>query len=339
MSSEFDGHNLVDIFVSEASDGMAVLNKALHPDDGDTVPSPAQLHEQYIVAHRIRGAAALYGYQGIAKMSERLEWLLEQAGTIREADWPQAVGAMREIVQGIQSQVTLIRQGQVEDLTVVERLSHRPMDGLRKPPEPHSSPAAVRHTPQDYLVPMLDAEVLSYFAPEAEEYLDTIDGLVRILETNPTDEDASYRLFRTAHTLKGSSYTVGFQVIGDVAHPMEECMVAVREGRAVVTGGLLRVMTQAVALIRLLLRRSPAHVSRFQSEIPSTLHLLKEVSQGQSVVLPTAPQAATHTSVEAPASPAPVADTNESPKLSDGFGAPFGPGSAVVFRARGTGIS
>lgn len=322
MSSEFDEHNLVGIFVTEASDGMAVLTKALHPDDGDRVPSPAQLHEQYIIAHRIRGAAALYGYQGIAKMSERLEWLLEQAATIPEANWPRAVGAMRKIVHGIQSQVELIHQGQGEDLAAVERYCAS-SDGfvtevheLQATAEP-ASPALS----QDYMVPVLDAEVLSYFAPEAEEYLDTIDGLVRILETNPTDEDASYRLFRTTHTLKGSSYTVGFQVIGDLAHPMEECMVAVREGRARVTGGLLQVMTQAAALIRLLLRRDPAYVSRFQNDIPSTLRLLKQLSNGESVVLPSgSSQAGTHVSVGTiPSLPASMAETNDSPKLADDY--------------------
>jgi chemosensory pili system protein ChpA (sensor histidine kinase/response regulator) len=290
MSSEFDEQNLVGIFVTEASDGMRVLTEALHPDGAGRLPTPQQLREQYIVAHRIRGAAALYGYQGIAKMSERLEWLLEQAATIPETDWVPAVAAMREIISGIQSQIELVQQGRGEDPKAVGRYcTSSDAFVTEASSEPGSHPPLEPEAPslsQEYLVPVLDAEVLSYFAPEAEEYLDTIDGLVKILESNPTDEDATYRLFRTAHTLKGSSYTVGFQVIGDVAHPMEDCMVAVREGRAPVSGGLLQVMTQAAAFIRLLLRRDPANVSRFQRDMPPLLRSLRQLSMGESVVMP-----------------------------------------------------
>ena len=64
MSSELDRQGLVDIFVAEASEAMDVLTKAFHPSDG-TTPTPAQLQEQYVWAHKIRGASALYGYRGV----------------------------------------------------------------------------------------------------------------------------------------------------------------------------------------------------------------------------------------------------------------------------------
>ncbi|MBD0315506.1 MAG: Hpt domain-containing protein [Nitrospiraceae bacterium] len=290
MSSEFDEQNLVGIFVTEASDGMRVLTQALHRDSAGRLPTPQQLQEQYIVAHRIRGAASLYGYQGIAKMCERLEWLLEQGATIPEGNWPSAVDAMGQLINGIQSQIELVQQGRMEEPEAVGRYCRSSDAFVAEAPSEASTtaaldPAAPSFT-EEYLVPVLDAEVLSYFAPEAEEYLDTIDGLIRILESNQIDEDAAYRLFRTAHTLKGSSYTVGFQAIGDIAHPMEDCMVAVREGRVRVGGPLLRVMSQATGLIRLLLRRDPAHLGPLQRDIPQVLQLFKRLSLGESVVLP-----------------------------------------------------
>ena len=57
MSAEFDQENLTGIFLAEAQDGMASLKAALDPPDGG-VPGPEQLHEQFIVAHRIRGGGA-----------------------------------------------------------------------------------------------------------------------------------------------------------------------------------------------------------------------------------------------------------------------------------------
>ena len=44
------------------------------------------------------------------------------------------------------------------------------------------------------------------------------------------DTDTIHQLYRVAHTLKGSAYTVGCEVVGDIAYPIETCMTAVREG-------------------------------------------------------------------------------------------------------------
>ncbi len=84
----------------------------------------------------------------------------------------------------------------------------------------------------EYLVPTIDAEVLSYFAPEADEYLQTLEVLTNRLRENPGDAETIQSLYRTAHTLKGSAHTIGFKVIGDIAHPIEACMIAVREARS-----------------------------------------------------------------------------------------------------------
>jgi chemosensory pili system protein ChpA (sensor histidine kinase/response regulator) len=285
MSSEFDQHNLVGSFVAEASDGMTVLTRALRPADGN-VPTPQQVQEQYIVAHRIRGAAALYGYSGVAQLSERLEAMLEQAPIIPDAEWPRAMGAMREIVQGVQSLVQSIGQGRTEDGGVVERCL-AVSEGLIPGTSSVASPVPVTSSAsEEYVFPVLNAEVLSYFVPEAEVYLDTIDDLIHTLRANMNDEDANYRLFRTAHTLKGSAYTVGFQVIGDIAHPMEDCMVAVREKRIQLSGDLLEVITQAAGIIRLILRRDLDSLNRLQEDVPTVMRFLSQLCDGEAVMLP-----------------------------------------------------
>ncbi len=294
MSAEFDRDNLMGIFVAEAVDGMAELKRALHPADG-SVPSPQQLHDRFIVAHRIRGAAALYGFVGVARLSERLELLFEQSCTISEADWVRAVGAMREIVQGVQLQLDVIGQGGAEDQVTIDRClavsegflsdtaAGDPALGEREGAvDGHHDARALLG--QEYLVPNVDEEVLSYFIPEALEYLDTIDGLIRGLQVCPNDDDAVYRLFRTVHTLKGSGHTVGFTIVGDIAYPMEECMGRVRERRIQLSDALFEGLTRAVGIIRLALRRDLAHVSQLQQDVPAAIGLLQQVRDGEDVV-------------------------------------------------------
>lgn len=289
MSAEFDSDNLMEIFVAEAVDGMAELKRALHPADG-SVPGPQLLHEQYIVAHRIRGAAALYGFAGIAQLSERLELLFEQSHLIPESNWARAVGAMREIVQGVQLQLDVIGQGGGEDQVTIERclavseefLSEEAgsLTASSESGDPVGDLNTEKPLSPEYLVPDVDGEVLSYFIPEALEYLDTIDGLIRTLQAHPNDEDAIYRLFRTAHTLKGSGHTVGFTVIGDLAYPMEECMGEVREHRIQLSDALFEGLTRAVGIVRVLLRREHGQVPQLQQDVPAAISLLEQLRDG-----------------------------------------------------------
>lgn len=273
MSAEFDRQNLISIFVLEVSDGMAALTQALHTSAG-TLPTPQQLAEQFIVAHRVRGAAALYGYQGVARLAERLEILLEQAGSIPAKQWSEAVADMRTLTQSIQVIVRAIGHGGSEDMGLVEGClaSTRTMDN---PTEASSliDPA--------YVLPPLDAEVLSYFQPEAEGYLSTIGDLLSGLRQDQSDEGTIERLFRAVHTLKGSAYTVEFVVVGDVTHPMEDCMIAIRDHRLQLTDDLLDAMSRAGDIIRTLLQRRPENVRQLQHDVPSIIQALVQLADGK----------------------------------------------------------
>jgi chemosensory pili system protein ChpA (sensor histidine kinase/response regulator) len=275
MGSEFDPHDLIGVFVAEAMEGMTALNDALHPL-GPGIPTPEQLHEQHIVAHRIRGAASLYGYGRIAQLSERLETMLEGGAKIPSARWPRAVDSMREIVRTIRTLVQSISQGEgekQEDGETAERCLASSSDLL---PVGETAAASASSVNPEYLRPVLDDEVLSFFLPEAHECLDAVDGLIQTLRANADDADARHRLFRAAHTLKGSAYTVGFQVVGDLAHPIEDCMIAVREGRLSLDHDLLERMAQAAGLIRAVLRRDQADLRLLQCDLATVICALRE---------------------------------------------------------------
>ncbi|MFZ1802463.1 MAG: Hpt domain-containing protein, partial [Nitrospira sp.] len=289
MSSEFDRQNLISIFVLEASDGLDALTKALHPSDGG-VPSPQELTDQYIIAHRICGAAALYGFSGVAQLAEHMETLLEQVVPTPMAQWDQTVDLMRNITQSLQGIVRAIGQGGAEDIEAVARCWN-----LIKQHEEEISNAtaflsSVTTASENYVLPELDAEILSYFIPEAQEYLSTIEELILALRSKRDEEDSIYRLFRATHTLKGSAYTVGYQVIGDVARPMEDYLVEVHEQRLPLGPNALDLMAKAAELIRLILQREPASLPKLQQDIPLLLNRLTLMSEGTA----TQPPPATH---------------------------------------------
>jgi chemosensory pili system protein ChpA (sensor histidine kinase/response regulator) len=282
MSSELDRQGLVEIFVVEASEAMDVLTKAFHPSDGAT-PTPAQLQEQYVWAHKIRGASALYGYEGLALMGALLESTLEEAPSIEASLWPKALEVLRGMVTSFASQLKVVAQEGAEDLSVSARWKVE-VAGLF-PSLPAEVPSEPTLLPPDYLVPTLDAEVLSYFAPEVDEYLQTMESLLHRLDQNSEDGETIHTLCRTAHTLKGSAHTIGFKVIGDVAHPVEDCMIAVREGRISLSSDLLGVIGRAVEVIRLLMRRDDGKMAQLQHDVPEVTQALAQIRNGEHITL------------------------------------------------------
>ena len=295
MSPELDRQNLIDIFVTEASEALGVLAKAFHPSDETTpIPTPTQLQEHYVWAHKIRGASGLYGYDGLALMGALLESTLEEAPSIETSLWPRTLEILRGIVTSLESQLKVIAGGGAEDPTISARWKCD-LAGLFSSPPTVALPDEPTLLAADYLVPTLDADVLSYFSPEVDEYLQTMESLLQRLRQDPDDGETIHTLLRTAHTLKGSAYTIGFKVIGDVAHPVEDCMIAVREGQISLSPDVLGAIGRAVEVIRLLMRRDDAKVAQLQHEVPDVTQVLAQIRNGE--------QSAATTQVAAPIAP------------------------------------
>lgn len=284
MSSEFDRQGLVDIFVTEASEALDLLTKAFHPSDG-TVPTPSQLQAQYVWAHKIRGASALYGYQGLALMGSLVESTLEAAPSIESSLWPKALEIMRGMVVSLKTQLKVVADGGAEALSVSARWKGE-VDGLFP-----SSPGAARSEPAvlavDYLVPTLDAEVLSYFSPEAQEYLDTMESLLHRLREDSKDEEATYKLCGMVHMLKESSFTIGFSVLCDVAQSLEDCVIAIRENRISLSLDTHGVIGRAINTLRLLMRRDNGMVARLQQDVPEVTQSLARICAGEHLTMVT----------------------------------------------------
>mgnify|MGYP003297866462 CR=1 FL=1 len=81
MSLEFDRQALVSIFTAEASDGLDKLSAAVSGPESDTVPAPDVMHQLFIVAHSLKGAAALYGYETASALAGILEKALRDEGS------------------------------------------------------------------------------------------------------------------------------------------------------------------------------------------------------------------------------------------------------------------
>src|SRR5438552_5542355 len=109
------------------------------------------------------------------------------------------------------------------------------------------------------------------------------------MKKDPTNTDTIHQLFRAAHTLKGSAYTVGFQAIGDLTHHLEDIMGAIRDGKMKVTAELTDLFCHAVDEVRLLLGRDPTKLPQIRQEFSPLQQRLQQTAVGQAEKAPAPP--------------------------------------------------
>jgi two-component system chemotaxis sensor kinase CheA len=89
------------------------------------------------------------------------------------------------------------------------------------------------------------SKYFSVFMDECREHLQLLnDGLLE-LENNP-DDTVLFRIFRSAHTLKGASATMGFNKMAKLTHVMEDLLSKIRSKEQTVTPEIISVLFQAV---------------------------------------------------------------------------------------------
>lgn len=89
-------------------------------------------------------------------------------------------------------------------------------------------------------------QYLEMFIEESKEHLQACNEHLLELEKNPSDIAIVNEVFRSAHTLKGMSATMGYEDIANLTHKMENVLDEIRNGHLHVTPELLDVVFTAV---------------------------------------------------------------------------------------------
>jgi two-component system, chemotaxis family, sensor kinase CheA len=83
------------------------------------------------------------------------------------------------------------------------------------------------------------------FIEEAKEHVDNLSKCLLTLEKEPQNQDVVNSLFRSAHTLKGSSGMMGYKDFQELTHAMEDVFDGMRKGNAP-TSAVISVMLECV---------------------------------------------------------------------------------------------
>lgn len=165
-------------------------------------------------------------------------------------------------------------------------------------------------------------EILEDFLVEAFELIEQIDHDLIELEARPDDLELLNSIFRVAHTVKGSSSFLNFDVLTKLTHKMEDVLNKARHGDLQITPDIMDVVLESVDKMKTLLNciRDNGNDTAIGMDIEPICARLAAVADGTAVQnSPTpeqsTPQAATPEQA-APSEPAQAAPAQAAPQAA-----------------------
>jgi len=126
-----------------------------------------------------------------------------------------------------------------EHIVALENLLLNPanlIDGQLPVASPHYEVLETEHVAGEDIVltaqvPKLNPELLRDFLIECHENLEQLDAFLVALEHEPNDRELLNSVFRTLHTIEGSSGFLSFRKVEAVAHAAENLLSELRAGQ------------------------------------------------------------------------------------------------------------
>lgn len=120
----------------------------------------------------------------------------------------------------------------------------------------------------------VENELLSLFQSELETQLATITTAFLIFEREPKNKNLLEKIMRALHTIKGAARTVNMMLIGDLAHTMEDCIVATQEDKFCFESKHFDLFFEAVDLLSKLRDTSSSDINQWLNLERTTLQSL-----------------------------------------------------------------
>lgn len=126
-------------------------------------------------------------------------------------------------------------------------------------------------------------EILEDFLIEAFEMIEQLDQDLIELENNPKDLDLLNRIFRVAHTIKGSSSFLNFNILTTLTHNMEDILNKARKEELIITPNVMDVVLESIDLMKnILISIRDTGSDKGDIDIDDVVQKLQNISQSES---------------------------------------------------------
>jgi len=126
-------------------------------------------------------------------------------------------------------------------------------------------------------------QYLEIFLEESKEHLQTCNEKLLELEQNPSDLTIINEIFRSAHTLKGMSATMGFEDLADLTHKMENVLDALRNEAIGVSSEIIDVLFLAMESLEEMVE-SIASGGDGKKNVTDLVNKLEMIEKGEDAV-------------------------------------------------------
>ncbi len=251
--------------------------------------------------HTIKGSSGFFAFKRLEKVAHAGESLL---GKIRDgklglnADMVTTLLAtldrLREIVRHVGSTGAESAGDDAELIAVLHALAEGRVVSPARRGAPAASPApaaprAVAPTPS---APSARATApapasagidsfLRDFLAESHENLDALDRAFIALEQTPADRNLLSNVFRTLHTLKGSSGFFAFHRLEKVAHAAESLLGKLRNGELLLSAAMTSALLDTVDGIRETLGHIEQTGQESAKDFSAHIETLRQLADGQ----------------------------------------------------------
>lgn len=120
----------------------------------------------------------------------------------------------------------------------------------------------------------MNNQYLDVFLEEAKEHIENLNKYLLELENNPSQEIVD-EIFRSAHTLKGMSGTMGFTQLLELTHEMENLLQEIRSQEISVNEHIIDTLLKSVDILEELIHDVEEHGQEQERDIHMVLQMLK----------------------------------------------------------------
>jgi len=128
-------------------------------------------------------------------------------------------------------------------------------------------------------------EILEDFLVEAFELIEQLDQDLVELDSRPEDLELLNSIFRVAHTIKGSSSFLSFDILTKLTHHMEDVLNKARKGELKLNEDIMDVVLESIDMMKTLLHciRDNGNDTAIGMDLADIITRLEAVSEGKEI--------------------------------------------------------
>jgi two-component system chemotaxis sensor kinase CheA len=135
-------------------------------------------------------------------------------------------------------------------------------------------------------------QYMGMFLEESREHLQTLNSCLLSLENDPRNLSVLDEIFRSAHTIKGMSATMGFTAIAELTHEMENVLDLLRKGQLTASQTIIDTLFKCLDTLEQSVE-SIASNSETTVDIKPLVAILTKLASGQDKEVSAPPPAST----------------------------------------------